>query len=623
MTVAQPALEHPESPFGAVVARQLSAWPFSARTARLLLLVEPSLPDEAIRRGLLRALQQAYFRSDGLSQTRAVREAALAAHYVLRHRNRDALPQDQVNAATAVAAVRGTTAFVALAGDAAAFAWRDGLLTGRRGLLRLPRPLGLEQEPRITLWSTPLGADDQLVLVCGATWPHTPSSVIHEVMHTAICDESAEQQLAEVLGNGRPAGVLVVSQSRSERRLTPVPLPEGGGRSAPAQATRQPTAAVRPRGGLAARWLWPLLCLVLFSATGAAALGPGSEPSPLDRVRQAQALLAEAEQTSDMYDAHALAARALEVAQSVTGSADLVNQTMATLDRVDRVVPVAPAMAARLGPSGVNVVDLAVGDDAVYTLDVVEGSVRAFRPDARDQSPTPDTLVARAGTPIGAGDGRLATPVAIEFLSGATPTGGVLTIVDQARTVVQVGRDRTLSVRPLPGSAFWRELGALGSDAAGDLYVLDSGARRLMEYTSGKPRTLDAPLVLLDGASQPGLAFDRVSKILGGPEAFILRLDDGSLHRFDPDGTHALLEVYPPDGQQSPIAAVTSDRADGLFLADPAHARILHTRADGSLVRQFRDPALAGVREVQSSPDGQRLYGLVASGVLVFDIPPL
>src|SRR5919202_675842 len=169
MTVAQPALEHPESPFGAVVARQLSAWPFSARTARLLLLVEPSLPEEAVRRGLVRAMQQAYFRSDGLSQTRAVREAALAAHYVLRHRNRDVLPQDQVNAATAVAAVRGTTAFVALAGDAAAFAWRDGVLTGQRGALRLPRPLGLEQDPRITLWRTPRASNEQRVRVRGAT----------------------------------------------------------------------------------------------------------------------------------------------------------------------------------------------------------------------------------------------------------------------------------------------------------------------------------------------------------------------------------------------------------------------------------------------------------------------
>ena len=615
MNVVQPVLERPESPFGAVVARQLSAWPFAARTTRLFLLVEPSLPDEAMRRGLLRAMQQAYFRSDGLSQTRAVREAALAAHYVLRHRNRDALPMDQVNAATAVAAVRGATAFVALAGDAAAFAWRGGVLTGQRGALRSPRPLGLEQDPRVTLWSTPLGANSELVLVCGASWPRDVSAVIDRVLRTARSNEAAQQQLAEALGGSRPAGVLVVGESPDERRRTLVAAPERG----PAQVTRQ-----RPDVSSLRRWLRPLACLVLLAGMAITALSPSAEPAPLDRVRQARALLAEAEQAVDVYQAHALVATALNVAQSVAGASDLAQEAAQTLDRVDRVVPVTPAMAARLGPSGVNVVDLAVGDDAIYTLDVVEGSVRAFRPDGRDQAPTPDTLVARAGTPIGPTGHRLAMPVAIEFLSGARPGPGVLTIVDQSRTIVQVARDRALSVRPLPGSAAWRELGALGTDGSGDLYVLDSAARRLMEYALPSQRPADAPpKVLLDATSQPGLDFDRVSKVLGDPDAVILRMDDGTLDRFDADGNREQIEVSPPDGRQSPVAAFTSDRAGGLYLADPAHARILHVRADGTFVRQFRDPALAGLREIQSSPDGQRLYGLVASGVLVFDVPPM
>src|SRR4030081_4083708 len=182
MLLAQPAADVPEAPFGAVVARQLSVWPFAARTLRLFVLVDPSLSDPTLRRGLVRAMQQGYFRSDGCSQTRAVREAALAAHYVLRHHNRDALPIDQVNAATAVAAVRGDVAFVALAGDAAAFAWRDGMLTGQRGILRVARPLGLEHDPRITLWSTPLNRGDRLVLVCGAIWTAESPRAIEEIL---------------------------------------------------------------------------------------------------------------------------------------------------------------------------------------------------------------------------------------------------------------------------------------------------------------------------------------------------------------------------------------------------------------------------------------------------------
>jgi hypothetical protein len=510
-----------------------------------------------------------------------------------------------------------------MAGDAAAFAWRDGVLTGQRGALRSSRPLGLEQDPRIALWSTPLGSDDQLVLVCGATWPSNVSSVIDEVLRSATSIESAQQELAEALGSSRPAGVLVVSRSRTERRLALVPTPQQrGSRLATVQATRQHPVTSPRITSFARRWLWPLLCLVLLTATVVAVLSP-PQPAPLDSVRQARALLAEAEQTGDMYAAHSLAASALDIAQRAPGSSDLVQQAAETLDRVDRVVPVNPAMAARLGPSGVNVVDLAVGDDAIYTLDVVEGSVRAFQPDARDQSPTPDTLVARAGTPIGPAGRRLAMPVAMEFLGGAGPTRGVLTIVDQARSIVQVAHDRALSVRLLPGSAAWRELGALGSDPAGDLYVLDSGERRLMAYAFANQRPADPPAVLLDDTSQPGLPFDRVSKIVGDPDAVILRMDDGTLHRFDAEGNRQQIVVLPPDGRQSPVAAFTGDRAGGLYLADPAHARILHARADGTFVRQFRDPALAGVREIQSSPDGQRLYGLVASGVLVFDVPPM
>src|SRR6266699_4788978 len=235
MTALQPAFENalpnttphadvnaPELPFGAVVARQLSVWPFAARTTRLFLLVDPSLPDRSLRRGLLRAMQQAYFASDGYSQTRAVREAALAAHYVLRHHNRDVLPLEHINAASAVAALRGDVAFVALAGHAAAFAWRDGEITGQRGILRLPRPLGLEQDPSINLWSTPLFAGDRLVLVCGATWRQDSQHLIASILAAAPSASLAEEQLAVALGGQRPASVLVVgpgSVSRPARHL--------------------------------------------------------------------------------------------------------------------------------------------------------------------------------------------------------------------------------------------------------------------------------------------------------------------------------------------------------------------------------------------------------------------
>ncbi|MDQ3810728.1 MAG: hypothetical protein M3336_10600, partial [Chloroflexota bacterium] len=158
------------APTSLVVSRQLRIWPFAPRSVRLLLLVDPSRADAALTRGLLRAMQHCCLGLDTGSQTNAIRAAVHAVHYVLRHHNHQVLPEAHVTAATAVAAVRGPIAYVALSGEAAALAWGNGRLTGQRTLARGSRPLGQEQQPRVTLWSTPLRRGDSLVLVCGARW---------------------------------------------------------------------------------------------------------------------------------------------------------------------------------------------------------------------------------------------------------------------------------------------------------------------------------------------------------------------------------------------------------------------------------------------------------------------
>jgi hypothetical protein len=68
---------------------------------------------------------------------------------------------------------------------------------------------------------------------------------------------------------------------------------------------------------------------------------------------------------------------------------------------------------------------------------------------------------------------------------------------------------------------------------------------------------------------------------------------------------------------------MAADRVGGLYLADAANARVLQVTLDGTVVRELRDPTLAGVRQIQASLDSRRLYGLVAAGVMVFDIPPM
>jgi hypothetical protein len=298
----------------------------------------------------------------------------------------------------------------------------------------------------------------------------------------------------------------------------------------------------------------------------------------------------------------------------------VVDQAPAMLAlNVESVASVTPATAVRLGPAGANVVDLAVGADTLYTLDVVEGSVRGFPIDAIDQLPTPDTLLVRAGAELAPTPRRLSQPVAIQYLSAAGR--GALAVVDQSRAVVQLADDRTLAVRAVPTSAGWRELGALGSDAEGRLYILDSGARQLLQYPPFTQRTLDPPRVLLDATSAPDLAFEHVAEVVGVDGRVYLRLDDGTVRRLDADGSLHTLVVRPADGRRPTFGAMAPERAGGLYLADLSNARVLQAAADGSVVRELRDVALGGVRQIQTSLDGRRLYGLVASGVLVFNLP--
>ena len=66
---------------------------------------------------------------------------------------------------------------------------------------------------------------------------------------------------------------------------------------------------------------------------------------------------------------------------------------------------------------------------------------------------------------------------------------------------------------------------------------------------------------------------------------------------------------------------MASDRAGGLYLADPVDARVVETDLNGTVLRELRAPQLAGVRAMDVSLDGRRLYALVDSGILVVDIP--
>lgn len=609
----------PQADCSAVVARQFSLWPFGTRTLRLFLLIDPSQVDVDLQRGILRAMQEAFAHAETGSQTSAVRAAARAAHYVLQHHNRDVLPSAHVTASAAVVSTRGRTAYAALIGNAAVFAVREGALSGQSSSARLSRLLGLEHDPRVTLWSTPLEPGDRLVLVCGAA-THTPLAEIVAETLAGCPPEAAEARLGEVLARpSRPARVLVVDPARptrAERHLAVVP---------PQPPAASPAGHAWPGVLHPRRWLASLLPLAVLGLAALPLLGPAGQSAPPNAAQEVQELLAEVDSAADVHAAHRLAASAVEAASRAStlapdAHAPLIEQTTRKLDQVDHVSAVTPALAVRLGPSGAHVVDLCVADDALYTLDPVETSVRAFAADGVDQTPTPATLLLRPGSVVGAR--HLATPVAIEYVAGPGGAPGALVVVDDARTLVQVAHDGSMTTQVLPSSAGWQQLGALASDAQGTLYVLDTAAKSLLAYPGASQHLADPPRRLFESTPgfDPGL-LEHAAEVLPLEDLY-LRLDDGSVRRVDPAGSLLPFDVQPTDGPLGAVAGLADDRAGGLYLADPAHARIVQTTADGTFVRQLRDPALAGLRQIHASPDGRRLYGLMPSGVLVLDVPP-
>jgi hypothetical protein len=103
--------------------------------------------------------------------------------------------------------------------------------------------------------------------------------------------------------------------------------------------------------------------------------------------------------------------------------------------------------------------------------------------------------------------------------------------------------------------------------------------------------------------------------------SLVVRLDDGSVRRLGADGAEQTL--LPPSTDAPPLSssAMASDRAGGLYLADPSRSRIVQTNLDGTVLRELRAPELSGVRAMDVSLDGRRLYALIDSGILVVDLP--
>jgi hypothetical protein len=666
---ADPAPAQPHDPASAepcslTLARQVSLWPFGSRFVRLHLVVDPSLAAPGLGQLLLRAMQQEYFRSEARSQTSAARSMVLAAHYALQHRNRALLTPDRVTAAAACAVVRGTTAYVALAGDAAALAWDGERLHAHRAVAgQAARPLGAEGLPRISLWSAPLATRERLALLCGAVWDDEMPQRAEDILRGLAPAEAEAALLSEACGLGAsgPVRVLVaegtdVRPAPSPRRTAaaerrpaepgPAPEPPAGastsgppvGRAVAVPSARRQRHAARPapaapraddtpsrRRSLLA--LVPLT-LVLVAATLGWMVGhpparvvPGAEPRP-----GADAYLDQAEHTSDIPQARQLAFTALQVASETAADApdsDLMARAASLLRRIDRVQDSRGALLAGLGPRSADIADIAVDGRSLYTLDVADGAIRRYRADLEGQDPAGAPVVLRQGTVV---DGQpIDTPIAMASVPGA-PDGrsgpGALAVIDRHRDVVYLRADGSVVRRPLVGTS-WQRLSAFGAAHDGSLYVVDGDSGTLVVYPGASQGTNLAARQMLSRLTTPGLPFEHTVAVVPGTDLY-LAADDGSVHRFDTSGHPLPFGVELPDGPLGPVSGVVSDGHDGLYLADPDGERVVQATRDGQFLRQIRCPGanLATLRTLQISPDGSALYGITREGVMVLHLPP-
>ncbi|MBV9355288.1 MAG: hypothetical protein JO023_07130 [Chloroflexi bacterium] len=562
------------------VVRQFALWPFGSRLLRLHLLLETGEPDEHLNRVLLRAMQQEYFRSEARSQTKAMRSVVLSAHYVLQHRNHDALAHDRVTAAAACSAMRGNTAFVAMAGDAVALAWDGERLRFDRGGARLARPLGGESQPEIRLWSTPLEAGGRLALLCCPRWDDDALSVAERILSSSEPPAGAQAALAEAFaGSAGPAHVLVAA--------------------APAHAERRPRLhASRPPAPAARR-------------------GP-TGTYPVEQVRPLVAKAGRPGQRSATSRRRPLLLAPLLASLLVLASLAFASPTSRS-NPPTLNIRTSGALLAPFAHAGARLADLAVGPDRLYTLDVGQGVVRQYRTDQVGQIGATEIL--HTGMSV---DGQaVEAPVAMTYLPDPTHSTGALAVVDGGRDLLLAFLDGRLVRQPMLGSN-WQGLSSLSAEPGGGLLLADGGNGSLLTYPTPSIDQALQSSPLLDRASAPALPFDHIVGILPASDLYV-ETDDGVVRRFDTSGQELPFAVQPPDAPLGPISGMTGDGQGGLFLADPTRQRIVETGREGQVVRELRTPDvdLDSVRAPQLSLDGSRLYALTDQGVIAIDLPAL
>lgn len=280
------------------------------------------------------------------------------------------------------------------------------------------------------------------------------------------------------------------------------------------------------------------------------------------------------------------------------------------LHHITRVAkPVVLANFARF--PGARPTEVAAAPGLAFVLDAGQNKVFSFSANSPGSGPTTilDSGEVDSGFTIG-------SPVQI------ATAGSTALIFDSHNTLVrdQAGtKTATALTEPNQGE----KIIAMATEDP-DVYLLDPGTSQVWRYpgaTTGFNPTAESYF----GSATPPPLGHAVSFAMDGTDMFIL-LSTGSVLKYDNQANAQTFTINLRTPLQNPTAISTAPGLADLWIADPAHGRIVQLTKSGAYVRTYVSGAsginLHQIKGMAIGPAGNTLYLVVGSKLVDFNVTP-
>jgi hypothetical protein len=280
------------------------------------------------------------------------------------------------------------------------------------------------------------------------------------------------------------------------------------------------------------------------------------------------------------------------------------------LHHITRVAnPVVLANFARI--SGAQPGEVAAAPGLAFVLDTGRKKVLSFSANSPGSGPTTilDTGEVDSGFTIG-------TPMQI------ATAGSTALIFDDHNTLIrdQAGtKTATALTEPNQGE----KIVAMATEDP-DVYLLDAGTSQVWRYpgaTAGFNPTAESYF----GSAAPPPLGHADSLAMDGTDMFIL-LSTGSVLKYDNQANAQKFTTNLRTPLQNPTAISTAPGLADLWIADPAHGRIVQLNKSGGYVRTYVSGTsgmdLHQIKGMAIGPAGNTLYVVVGSKLVDFNVTP-